>query len=65
VEKQNEILLFSWLTTGTDHKNLTNWGPKKRKKKNFKVWRIWVIFSTKNPLYRLKSYFSGPVQKTL
>jgi hypothetical protein len=40
-------------------------GQKKKKKKTFKVWRIWVIFSTKNPLYRLQSYFSGPVQKTL
>jgi hypothetical protein len=29
------------------------------KNKSFKIWRIWAIFFIKNPLYRLKSYFSG------
>jgi hypothetical protein len=25
------------------------------------IWRIWVIFSMKNPLHRSKSYFSGRI----
>jgi hypothetical protein len=28
-------------------------------RKIFETWQIWVIFSMKNPLYRLKSYFSS------
>ncbi len=25
----------------------------------FEIWRIWVFFSMKNPLYMSKSYFSS------
>ncbi len=25
-----------------------------------KIWQIWAVFPMKNPLYRSKSYFSGP-----
>jgi hypothetical protein len=42
------ILLYSWLPTGTYHTNLVIWKK-----------RIWAIFSMENPLYMLKSYFSG------
>jgi hypothetical protein len=31
----------------------------RKKKKKFKIWRICAIFFIKNPLHRLKSYFSG------
>jgi hypothetical protein len=30
-----------------------------RKKKSIKIWQIWPIVLMKNPLYMLKSYFSG------
>jgi hypothetical protein len=37
------------------------------KRKFFKIWRIWVIFSMKNHLYKSKFYFGGnsPVKETL
>jgi hypothetical protein len=41
--EKNRILLFSWLPTGTSHENLANLGQ----------------FFQENPLYKLKSYFSG------
>jgi len=41
---------------------ITYWGFKNLAIGNlfsFKIWWIWAIFSMKNSLYRLKSYFSG------
>jgi len=30
-----------------------------KRRKIFKIWRIWVIFSMRHPLYMSKSYFSS------
>jgi hypothetical protein len=52
VKVRKIILPYSWLPTGTYHKNLPNWNY-------FLESGIWAIFPMKNPLYRLKKYFSG------
>jgi hypothetical protein len=54
--KENRIPLYSWLHTGTYHKNLAIWNFFL-----FEIWRIWVKFSMKNPLHRSKAYFSGRI----
>jgi hypothetical protein len=52
-KEKKKILLYFWLWTGTHHKNLMIWNFV-----SFKIWRIWAVLLIKNPLYRLKSYFS-------
>ncbi len=52
---KKRIFLYSWLPAGTYHKNLAIWNFF-----FFKIWRSWVFsFSMRNPLHRLKPYFSG------
>jgi hypothetical protein len=60
VEKKPESFYVFWLPTGTYHKNLAI-----RKIKIFKIWRIWVIFSMKTPLCRLKSFFQSEIWQKL
>ncbi len=52
--KFKKELLYSWLPTGTYYKNLVIW-----KIYFLEIWQIWVISFMKNPLYGLKTYFSG------
>ncbi len=51
--KKNRILLYSWLPTGTQHKNLAIW--------NFLFFEIGELgpFFPQKILYGFKSYFSG------
>jgi hypothetical protein len=56
-KKKIKILLYSWVPIGTYHKNV-------------KIWNLFIyisksgdfgpFFFMENPLYRSKSYFSGP-----
>ncbi len=53
---ENRILQYSWLPNGTYHKNLAIW--KKKILQNL----VNLVFSMKNPLCKLKSYFSGLIK---
>jgi hypothetical protein len=54
-KKKNRILLYySCLRTETYHKKSGFFF-----REIFEIWQIWVIFPMKNPMYRLKSYFSS------
>jgi len=50
------ILLYSWLSTGTYHKNLPIWGGGKKINLKYLV-NLGLFLCMKNPLYRSKSYF--------
>jgi hypothetical protein len=53
---KTESFYILGLHTGTYHKI---WQFEKNIKYKFKIWWIWAIFSMRNPMHRLISYFLG------